>query len=150
MPLEDLLPAGALPFAAGLAAGVVLRSMLSTSRWSGDVSAAPAAAAAAAENDDSSRNASTSGKQPKAMPFPKEELKMVLVVNTSLGMGKGKLGAQCAHAAVGVVEENMRDLKRQAELIAWSMGGQAKVTLKAKSEEELVRARLCDVRFGLF
>jgi hypothetical protein len=150
MPLEDLLPAGALPFAAGLAAGVVLRSMLSTSRWSGDASAAPAATAAAAGNDDSSGNASTSGNQPKAVPFPNVELKMVLVVNTSLGMGKGKLGAQCAHAAVGVVEENMRDLKRQAELLQWSMGGQAKVTLKAKSEEELVRAHLCDVQFARF
>lgn len=29
-----------------------------------------------------------------------EEVKMVLVVNTELGMGKGKVAAQCGHAAV--------------------------------------------------
>jgi len=34
---------------------------------------------------------------------PTEELKMVLCVNDELKMGKGKIAAQCAHAAVGAV-----------------------------------------------
>jgi hypothetical protein len=37
--------------------------------------------------------AAASGAHPPDVPFPREELKMVLCVNHSLGMGKGKIGA---------------------------------------------------------
>ena len=68
---------------------------------------------------------------------PREELKMVLCVNTSLGMGKGKIGAQCAHAAVGVLQKFAR---RCGDAFAqWEMSGQPKITVKVKDEGEMVR-----------
>jgi hypothetical protein len=35
--------------------------------------------------------------RPPTLPVPREELKMVLCVNHSLGMGKGKIGAWKPH-----------------------------------------------------
>ena len=62
---------------------------------------------------------------------------MVLCVNTSLGMGKGKIGAQCAHAAVGVLQKFAR---RCGDAFAqWEMSGQPKITVKVKDEGEMVR-----------
>ena len=55
--------------------------------------------------------------------------KMVLVVRTDLQMGKGKIAAQCAHAAVDLYKKasvKTPDLVKQ-----WETFGQAKVTLKA-------------------
>lgn len=68
------------------------------------------------------------------------EVKMVLVIRTDLQMGKGKAAAQCAHGALaayksistqGTPAYNPTLLKR------WELGGQAKITLKAESEEAL-------------
>lgn len=64
-----------------------------------------------------------------------EEYKLVLVVRTDLSMGKGKIAAQCCHAAVGAFE---KALKKDPEgLKAWQMTGQAKVALKIDSLEEI-------------
>ncbi|KAA8916217.1 hypothetical protein TRICI_001614 [Trichomonascus ciferrii] len=64
-----------------------------------------------------------------------EECKMVLVVRSDLKMGKGKVAAQCAHAAVAcyksIARTNPEILQR------WETLGQAKVTLKCNSEEEM-------------
>ena len=52
--------------------------------------------------------------------------------------------AQCAHAAVGVVEV----LKKQNQILLrqWDEYGSAKIALKCPSEEELVSAsRVCSV-----
>ncbi|KAI7841693.1 hypothetical protein COHA_004560 [Chlorella ohadii] len=67
---------------------------------------------------------------------PREELKMVLVVNDELKMGKGKIGAQCAHAAVGAVER-LHELRQTAALAYWERCGQPKVCLRASSTQEL-------------
>ncbi|XP_013067965.2 peptidyl-tRNA hydrolase 2, mitochondrial-like isoform X1 [Biomphalaria glabrata] len=60
------------------------------------------------------------------------EYKLVLVVRNDLNMGKGKIGAQCAHAAVSAVErcssENMPVLRH------WQKYGQPKVVLKVPDE----------------
>jgi peptidyl-tRNA hydrolase, PTH2 family len=61
--------------------------------------------------------------------------KMLLVVNTSLNMGKGKIAAQCGHAAVGAY-------KRASKLCPnavrwWERTGCAKIAVKCPSEEEL-------------
>ena len=42
-----------------------------------------------------------------------DNVQMVLVVRTDLGMGKGKIGAQCGHAALGVYQEAK---KRQSDI----------------------------------
>lgn len=58
-------------------------------------------------------------------------------VNESLKMGKGKIGAQCAHAAVGLVEEVA--FSEPGLLNAWARGGQAKICLRGLDTPQLVR-----------
>ncbi|ORZ14631.1 peptidyl-tRNA hydrolase [Absidia repens] len=61
---------------------------------------------------------------------------MVLVVRTDLGMTKGKIAAQCGHATLAcykaVQKTNPKALQK------WERSGQAKVALKAVSEEQLL------------
>ncbi|KAJ8711484.1 hypothetical protein PYW07_008726 [Mythimna separata] len=76
-----------------------------------------------------------------AMKYNKnEEFKLVLVVRTDLGMGKGKMAAQCCHAAVGAFEKAQR--KDPEALKIWQYHGQAKVALKTDSMEEI--NQICD------
>ncbi|KAK9894197.1 PTH2-domain-containing protein [Cystobasidium minutum MCA 4210] len=65
-----------------------------------------------------------------------DECKMVLIVRTDLGMTKGKIAAQCGHATLAcykTLQKNNPALLRQ-----WERTGQAKIALKADSEEELL------------
>jgi len=71
-----------------------------------------------------------------AFPFAGNCSKMVLVVRTDLGMGKGKAAAQCAHAALDCYRKAVK--RHQAALTAWETTGQAKVCLKTDSEEALL------------
>ena len=61
--------------------------------------------------------------------------KMVLVVRTDLNMTKGKVAAQCAHAAVACYKKALK--KTPTLLKQWELFGQAKVTLKAPNYEDL-------------
>ncbi|XP_067864588.1 peptidyl-tRNA hydrolase 2, mitochondrial isoform X2 [Heptranchias perlo] len=64
------------------------------------------------------------------------EYKMVLVVRNDLKMGKGKVAAQCAHAAVSAyrqVQKRNPDLLRQ-----WEYCGQPKVVVKAPDEDCII------------
>ena len=63
------------------------------------------------------------------------EFKQVIVARTDLGMGKGKLAAQVAHASLAGVEESMGGRHEWYE--EWKEQGQAKVVVKAGSESEL-------------
>jgi peptidyl-tRNA hydrolase, PTH2 family len=60
-------------------------------------------------------------------------VKLALVVRTDLGMGRGKIAAQVAHAAVTAVLES-----RDADVAAWISQGQPKVVLKVATGEELL------------
>lgn len=62
-------------------------------------------------------------------------MQMVLCVNTSLGMGKGKIAAQCCHAAVGCYKRAKKNCP--AAVRAWEMTGCAKIAVKCPSEDEL-------------
>lgn len=62
--------------------------------------------------------------------------KMLLIVNTELNMGKGKIAAQCGHAAVGCYDASRR--KCPAAVQAWYRTGCAKIALKCSSTEELL------------
>ncbi|NXG57633.1 PTH2 hydrolase, partial [Hemiprocne comata] len=65
------------------------------------------------------------------------EFKMVLVVRNDLKMGKGKVAAQCSHAAVSAYKQVQR---RNPELLKqWEYCGQPKVVLKAPDEETLIQ-----------
>lgn len=57
-------------------------------------------------------------------------------MNESLKMGKGKIAAQCAHAAVGVVEQHKQHAAEIFE--AWELKGHAKVALRVPTEQEMV------------
>lgn len=59
-------------------------------------------------------------------------MKQAIVARTDIGMGKGKLAAQVAHASLSAYEDaGSRDRKK------WKGEGQKKVVLKASSEREL-------------
>ncbi|XP_006862085.1 PREDICTED: peptidyl-tRNA hydrolase 2, mitochondrial-like [Chrysochloris asiatica] len=63
------------------------------------------------------------------------EYKMILVLQNDLKMGKGKVAAQCSHAAVSAYKQIQR---RNPELLKeWEYCGQPKVVVKASGEEEL-------------
>ncbi|XP_019492188.1 PREDICTED: peptidyl-tRNA hydrolase 2, mitochondrial [Hipposideros armiger] len=65
------------------------------------------------------------------------EYKMILVVRNDLKMGKGKVAAQCSHAAVSAYKQIQR---RNPELLKqWEYCGQPKVVVKAPDEETLVQ-----------
>eukprot|EP00889_Picochlorum_renovo_P001815 jgi/Picre1/28845/NNA_004242.t1 len=82
------------------------------------------------------------GARPSAIDSRKT-FKMVIVVNTTLKMGKGKIGAQCAHGACGALET-----ASEAKVRAWKQQGQAKVCLQAPQVQMLELAQLAR-RMGL-
>jgi len=63
-------------------------------------------------------------------------VKMVFLVRTDLGMGKGKIAAQVAHAAVELYKK--AEHKCPEKLRTWESEGAKKVVLKVGSEVELV------------
>ncbi|GMH42261.1 hypothetical protein BSKO_10180 [Bryopsis sp. KO-2023] len=63
------------------------------------------------------------------------ECKIVLVVPRDLGLSAGKLGSQCAHAAVGMYRVMM--VNRVPWLTAWEMQGEKTVVLGVDTSEEM-------------
>ena len=61
---------------------------------------------------------------------------MGFLVRMDLDMGKGKICAQVAHAAVGAYEKAVR--KRDPSLEPWLKYGQAKIALKVPDEQTLL------------
>eukprot|EP00941_MAST-03F_sp_MAST-3F-sp1_P002459 g2459.t1 len=55
-----------------------------------------------------------------------------MCVRQDLKMGKGKIAAQCCHAAVACVQQ-----ANECDLNQWERYGTAKIALKAKDEETL-------------
>lgn len=63
--------------------------------------------------------------------------KMVLVINTELNMGKGKVAAQCAHAAVAAYKIGKR--RAPCSILCWENSGQAKITVKVLHHKYISR-----------
>lgn len=61
---------------------------------------------------------------------------MILVVRNDLKMGKGKIGAQCGHAAVGAYQNCMERFPNL--LRRWDDSGSAKIAVKVDSEDDLM------------
>ena len=73
---------------------------------------------------------------PKAISgFIDDEIKLVLVVNNDLKMGKGKIAAQAGHAAVSATLRAGND--SPSILDSWLKSGQKKICLKTTYEELL-------------
>ena len=60
-------------------------------------------------------------------------VKLALVVRTDLDMGRGKIAAQVAHAAVAAVLAQCGE----ADFAAWLRDGQPKVVLKVATGQQL-------------
>ncbi|KAF8641198.1 hypothetical protein AX17_000833 [Amanita inopinata Kibby_2008] len=65
-----------------------------------------------------------------------EPCKLVLVVRADLGMSAGKVAAQCGHATLACYKALSR--KNPKLVQHWEHTGQAKIALKANSEEQLL------------
>jgi PTH2 family peptidyl-tRNA hydrolase len=67
-------------------------------------------------------------------------VKLVFVVRTDVGIGKGKLASQCSHAAVRCYQNALSTAPKTLRL--WELKGQPKIVLKADGEQYLLQ--LCD------
>lgn len=66
-----------------------------------------------------------------------EEVKMVLVVNNNLKMGKGKIAAQVGHAAVS---STLKCGKEAPDLLeSWLASGQKKICVKGTDADHLLQ-----------
>ncbi|WAR17294.1 PTH2-like protein, partial [Mya arenaria] len=64
--------------------------------------------------------------------------KMVLVVNSELNMGVGKVGAQCAHAALALHRIMIDRADTFGEMmLSWEQFGETKIVLKAENSAQL-------------
>ncbi|KAL8863158.1 MAG: hypothetical protein Q9178_000533 [Gyalolechia marmorata] len=81
----------------------------------------------------------------------REECKLVLVVRTDLGMGKGKIAAQCSHATLACYRALSSNFPSSLNpvLKRWERMGQAKVVLQAKNEEEIETLQAQALSLGL-
>ncbi|KAF8069554.1 PTRH2 [Scenedesmus sp. PABB004] len=123
-PAADAAVSGALKFVAGVIVGAVLGALAPGLLGTGGAASAPAR-----------RKPAAAPSRPAALPATREELKMVLCVNTRLGMNKGKIAAQCAHAAVGVLQKYRTAAAPALKL--WERYGQPKIALKVPDEEAM-------------
>ena len=65
-----------------------------------------------------------------------EEVKMVLIVNNNLKMGKGKIAAQVGHAAVS---STLKSGKETPDLLeSWLASGQKKICVKGNDADHLL------------
>lgn len=64
------------------------------------------------------------------------QFKQVIVVRSDLGMGKGKISAQVAHASLEAFEKTRKQRPEWVE--EWKRSGQTKVIVKVGSEKELL------------
>ena len=73
--------------------------------------------------------------------FGCEDIKMVFIVRSDLSMGKGKIGAQCGHATLGVYLKTKlwaKHCKYWAQVLKkWSNEGQKKICLKVNSQPDM-------------
>jgi peptidyl-tRNA hydrolase, PTH2 family len=67
------------------------------------------------------------------------EFKQVIIVRRDVNMGTGKIAAQVAHAAVMGAEKVKAS--RREWFNSWFAAGQAKVVVKVKNAEELIKVR---------
>jgi PTH2 family peptidyl-tRNA hydrolase len=63
-------------------------------------------------------------------------MKQVMVVRTDIKMGKGKIAAQCCHAAIGAYKQADKEKIRK-----WENEAYAKVVLKAPTLQDLYNLR---------
>lgn len=86
---------------------------------------------------------------PQRSVVAKGPCKLVLLVRSDVGMGKGKMCAQCGHAAVAAVTTGGKN--GSAYLRTWQRDGQPKIAVKVDGdqlEESLAAARAAKLPHG--
>lgn len=68
-----------------------------------------------------------------------EEIKLVVVVRTDLGLSKGKLAVQVAHASVNCAMQASRSKRTLYD--EWYRGGQKKIVAKVATMRELLELK---------
>lgn len=68
--------------------------------------------------------------------------KMVLCVNMSLKMDKGKIAAQCGHATLGAYKTSLKFAKSNVQW--WERTGQAKIAVKVTEEQMFAVAKAAE------
>ena len=86
-------------------------------------------------DDDEDMEGVISGGPSSKWGYTDAPYKMVLCVNQELSMGKGKIAAQCCHAAVGCYKRASKQCPKA--LRTWEVSGCAKIALKCPTQDEL-------------
>ncbi|KAK0257096.1 hypothetical protein LTR91_001567 [Friedmanniomyces endolithicus] len=128
----------------GLFRSVTTRPAAGAAAKESDVSDAESAA----HSDDEDDDVQDLGEL-KSFADSAEECKLVLVVRTDLGMGKGKIAAQCGHATLACYKTLVRANPSHPVLRQWERLGQAKVALKVDSEEDMLMLQAQAISLGL-
>ncbi|MCJ1421027.1 hypothetical protein MMC32_007389 [Xylographa parallela] len=103
-----------------------------------------------AEEEEESDSDSDAQGELQSFEDNKEECKLVLVVRTDLGMGKGKIAAQCSHATLACYTYFLAHAPASPLLKRWHALGQAKVALQCRGgEEELLTLQAQALSLGL-
>lgn len=82
--------------------------------------------------------------KPNLIPIRDDSsFKMVLCVRNDLGMGKGKMCAQCGHACVGIYRKIISgdNEKHKQWLKQWENDAEGKIALKVDNLEDLKKLR---------
>lgn len=85
--------------------------------------------------------ASPAPKRMRATSALERGYKLALIVRSDLGMGKGKMCAQCSHAALGAYRHSLASKRGRSAVEAWEATGETKIALKAGSEADLLTLR---------
>jgi PTH2 family peptidyl-tRNA hydrolase len=118
-------------------AGGAARALAAAKGGGGAGATEPAAAAAAAAA--AGEGAAAAAPAPALRIRAAGKSKMAIILRTDLDMGKGKLVAQGAHAAVHAVEAAAAGTRDQRDALrAWRATGGMKVALRADSEAALL------------
>jgi peptidyl-tRNA hydrolase, PTH2 family len=78
-----------------------------------------------------------------------EEVKLMLVVRTDLGMTKGKIAAQCGHATLAVYKGLLSGSSGEKLRRKWEGHGQPKIAVQCKSEDDLLMLQAQAISLGL-
>jgi PTH2 family peptidyl-tRNA hydrolase len=73
--------------------------------------------------------------------------KLLLCVNTSLQMGKGKIGAQCGHATLGAYR--IAKTYCPTAIRWWQRTGQAKIAVKIENDQVMLDLQSQAIQLGL-
>ena len=72
-----------------------------------------------------------------SLSMESRSLKMVFVVNTSIGMGIGKIASQVSHATLALYKTLLLSPSEQRVLEEWEVGGAKKIVLKGRDVDHL-------------